>query len=184
MMTNPRYLFSWILVLAVPVIISSCKSSKPATKSPNSNSIGSYKDDLSGFRPVYTVAETKVIESKSNGAEPVESKPASKGRPGGDITQKLNTVLDTIAVTNKSIRYAQGYRVQIYSGTSSAEANRARDRSYALFPDITPHIVYIQPNFRVKVGDFIDRLEAQRVYVALQAEFPNALIVPERIEIR
>jgi len=74
--------------------------------------------------------------------------------------------------------------VQIYTGTSREEATKARNRSYARFPDVTPHFDYTQPNFRVRVGDFLDRLEAQRVYAGLLAEFPNALIVPDRIEIR
>jgi hypothetical protein len=178
MTLRPLFLFLMLLVFAV--VMESCKFSKAATKS--TNDVGSFKDDISSFRPVYAVAnETKTTES---GSQASDSKPVAKGKPAGDITQKLNVILDTIAVTNKTIRYAQGYRVQIYSGTSSVDANKARDRSYALFPDIIPHIVYIQPNFRVKVGDFIDRLEAQRVFVSLQAEFPSALIVPEKIEIR
>ncbi|MDJ1485443.1 SPOR domain-containing protein [Cytophagaceae bacterium YF14B1] len=160
-------------------ILESCVSGKAASKT--TSNVGSFKDDVSAYRPVYTVSnETKSTETPVS--EP--GKPVTKGKPVGDITQKLDVILDTIANTNKNIRFAQGYRVQIYSGNSSDEANRARDRSYTLFPDITPHIVYVQPNFRVKVGDFIDRLEAQRVYVALKAEFPTALIVPERIEIR
>jgi hypothetical protein len=92
--------------------------------------------------------------------------------------------MDQIALTNKSVRYAQGYRIQIYSGNSRDEATNARNRSYALYPEITPHIVYNQPTFRVKVGDFVDRLDAQRVYAGLLAEFPNAMVVQDRIEIR
>ena len=90
----------------------------------------------------------------------------------------------TIAVAKKSVRYAQGYRIQIYSGNNRDEANKARDRSYALFPDITPHIVYNQPTFRVKVGDFVDRLEAQSVYAGLITDFPNAMVVQDKIEIK
>ncbi len=161
------------------LVLEGCKTAKPTTTT-QTEDVGTFKDDLSAFRPTY-----QAMTSAAGSSQPVtDTKPLSKGIPSGDITRKLEVLLDTIAVNNQHIRYAQGYRVQIYSGSSSGEANRARDRSYALFPDITPHIVYIQPNFRVKVGDFLDRLEAQRVYVGLQAEFPNALIVPEKIEIR
>lgn len=179
-MMKPLHIQLVVLSLILIGILDSCVSGKAASKT--TNTVGSFKDDVSAFRPVYVASN----DVKTTDPVPVSetSKPTVKGKPVGDITQKLNVILDTIAGTNKNIRYAQGYRVQIYSGNSSEDANRARDKSYSLFPDITPHIVYIQPNFRVKVGDFIDKLEAQRVYVALKIDFPTALIVPERIEIR
>ncbi len=180
-MTKPLHCLVTVVLLTAPWLLNSCALFSKATAKPTGTSVSSFKDDLSGFRPVYATEEAK---NNSGASQPSENKPVAKGKPVGDITKKLDIILDTIAVTNKNIRYAQGYRVQIYSGNSSVDANKARDRSYALLPDITPHIVYVQPNFRVKVGDFIDRLEAQRVYVALQAEFPSALIVPERVEIR
>jgi hypothetical protein len=45
-------------------------------------------------------------------------------------------------------------------------------------------MVYNQPTFRVKVGDFVDRLDAQRVYAGLLADFPNAMVVQDKVEIR
>jgi len=143
------------------------------------------KDNISDFRPRYDgTAGTGRPAAATTKATPPAGATASAGMPGGDITAKLNVILDTIAVRNRNIRFAQGYRVQIYTGTNREEATKARNRSYARFPDVTPHFDYTQPNFRVRVGDFLDRLEAQRVYAGLLAEFPNALIVPDRIEIR
>lgn len=141
---------------------------------------GVFKDDLADFRPTYKTEENKT-ESKT--ANPVAGS-QSNVKPANDITVKLDTSLNAIALQNKNIRYAQGYRIQIYSGNNSDEAKRARDRSYALFPDITPHFIYNQPTFRVKVGDFIERLEAQRVYAGLISEFPNAMVIQDRIEIK
>ena len=178
MATKLLHLFSISLCAG---LLAGCGSKPPARS--NTGSVGTFKDDLTAFRPVYSTDDKPAAAPQSTDRQP-DAKPTAKGKPVGDITARLNVALDSVAANNRNIRYAQGYRVQVYSGTSSSEANRVRDRSYALFPDITPHIVYIQPNFRVKVGDFIDRLEAQRVYVALRAEFPNALIIPERIEIR
>jgi hypothetical protein len=142
------------------------------------------KDNISDFRPRYDVRPARPPRYGTRNATPPAGATASAGMPGGDITAKLNVILDTIAVRNRNIRFAQGYRVQIYTGTNREEATKARNRSYARFPDVTPHFDYTQPNFRVRVGDFLDRLEAQRVYAGLLAEFPNALIVPDRIEIR
>lgn len=182
-MTKPLPFFGWLMLLVLPLLLDGCVSGKAASKSTGGTGTGSFKDDLSAFRPVYE-AEVNNNEPKTTATPAPDNKPVKKAALTGDMTKQLNTILDTIAVRNRGIRYANGYRVQIYSGTSREDANNARSRSYALFPDITPHIAYVQPNFRVKVGDFIDRLEAQRVYAALLAEFPNALVLPERIEIR
>lgn len=138
-----------------------------------------FKDDLSAYRPQYK-AEEKAAASTGKASDNTQT----IVKPTHDITARLDTALSAIAVQNKNLRYAQGYRIQIYSGNNRDEANKARDRSYALFPDITPHFIYNQPTFRVKVGDFIDRLEAQRVYAGLLAEFPNAMVVQDRIEIK
>lgn len=169
----------------LPIIVFFLLSCAPKVISNQSATVGTFRDnDINDFRPEYTLegtAKTETPEKKpSSGA--ASAQPA--GGPSGDITARLNAVLDTIAIRNRTIRFAQGYRVQIYTGTSREEATQARNRSYAKFPDITPHFDYAQPNFRVRVGDFLDRLEAQRVYAGLIAEFPNALIVPDRIEIR
>jgi hypothetical protein len=169
-----------LLIIGVTLIAAACK--RPSTtKNVNEATVATYKDDLNKFRPTYKIEET-TSTSVSTPEKP--SKPVASAGPSGDITQKLDVALDTIAVRNRNIRFAQGYRIQIYSGGSREEANRARDRSYALIKDAIPHIVYTQPTFRVKVGDFMDRLEAQRVYAILLTEFPNALIMPDRIEIR
>lgn len=160
------------------VILFGCAPGATPGKSAKSDTL---KDNLSDFRPKYEVTDSNKPNATS---KPTSTATATAGAPTGDITAKLNLILDTIATRNRNIRFAQGFRVQIYSGASREEANRARDRSYARFPDVVPHIVYTQPTFRVKVGDFLDRLEAQRVYAGLINEFPNALIVPDRIEIR
>jgi hypothetical protein len=171
---NQKNTFYSILFILLLAILSNCTKK---TVSQKSNAV--FKDDLSAYRPQYKPEEkTETPAGKAIGSTQNNTKPTH------DITARLDTTLQVIATQNKSLRYAQGYRIQIYSGNNREEANKARDRSYALFPDITPHFVYNQPTFRVKVGDFIDRLEAQRVYAGLITEFPNAMVVQDRIEIK
>ena len=167
------------ILLVVKMIVFATLLSNCTKKTIPQKGESAFKDDLSAYRPQYKTEEKKDITSpkSSTGSQ-------NNTKPTHDITARLDTALQAIAVQNKSLRYAQGYRIQIYSGNNRDEANKARDRSYALFPDITPHFVYNQPTFRVKVGDFIDRLEAQRVYAGLITEFPNAMVVQDRIEIK
>ncbi|MBR1785007.1 MAG: SPOR domain-containing protein [Bacteroidales bacterium] len=60
-------------------------------------------------------------------------------------------------------RTVQGYRVQIasFSGTGGKQsAFNLRDRFRADYPSVQAYIVFDEPNFKVKVGDFRTRLEA------------------------
>lgn len=138
-----------------------------------------YSENLADFRPKY-----KVVEEENKPATSAPAASQTNIKPSNDVTARVDAAMEQIAAANKSVRYAQGYRIQIYSGNSRDEATNARNRSYALFPEITPHIIYNQPTFRVKVGDFVDRLDAQRVYAGLVSEFPNAMVVQDKIEIR
>ena len=46
------------------------------------------------------------------------------------INRQLDAVVDTIALRNKSIRFAAGFRIQIYVGNTRKEADDARLYSY------------------------------------------------------
>jgi len=146
------------------------------------NSISKYSEDLSKVRPHYSTVATSSNENKPKTSENLKSKTLEKSTI--EVTDKLQIILDTIANHNKAIRSAPGYRVQIYVGESRDEALQARNKSYSIFPDETPHLMPTLPSYRVRVGDFMDRLEAQKVYKTLVKEFPNALIVPDKIEIK
>ena len=161
------------------------KAVATATKSDTNSTIKStskYTEDLSAVRPKYSGISNPVIETKIKAPIKNNTKPIEKTTV--DVTDKLQVVLDSIAVHNKAIRSAPGYRVQIYVGESRDEALQARNKSYSLFPDETPHLIPTLPSYRVRVGDFMDRLEAQKVYKTLIKEFPNALVVTDKIEIK
>ncbi|MBO7101408.1 MAG: SPOR domain-containing protein [Bacteroidales bacterium] len=82
------------------------------------------------------------------------------------------TVKGDVAVTqmvekhielNSKVKTIQGFRVQIasFSGTNSkTSAFDLRDRFMLDYPTVQAYIVFDEPNFKVKVGDFRTRLEA------------------------
>lgn len=84
---------------------------------------------------------------------------------------------------NNKVKTIPGYRVQIgsFSGTSSkANAFALRDKFVEDYPDVQAYIVFDEPNFKVKVGDFRTRLEA---YAFLQQikEFYKGYIAKDNI---
>jgi hypothetical protein len=76
---------------------------------------------------------------------------------------------------------ANGFRVQIFFGSSRQAAYDAQAKFMNDYPEIHTYITYIEPNFKVRVGDFRTRLEAQKLETALGDIFKSLFIIPEKI---
>ncbi|MGA0557427.1 SPOR domain-containing protein [Larkinella sp. VNQ87] len=168
---------------------SSCASSKgtASRSSSSSTDYNSYNADLSATRPRYTVAAPS--NTRPAPATPARPTPETPRRtlPMAEpmhINKKLDAILDSIAVKNRSIRYAPGYRIQIYVGDERAEVDRVKRFTYQNFPELNPYTTYRQPTYRLKVGDFMRRVDAERYLVQLRQQFSTATLLPDRIEIR
>ena len=77
-----------------------------------------------------------------------------------------------------------GYRIQIFfdSGINSSDrARQARDEFLALFPDVPAYVSWKAPNYRVRVGDFRSRLEAEKVLQSILIGYPNAWVIKDEI---
>ncbi|RCR68495.1 SPOR domain-containing protein [Larkinella punicea] len=183
---------AFILVVLVGLSgwISSCASSKKtASRSSSSSSAdyNTYNYDLSATRPRYSTAVPAT-------AKPSPSTPPARPAPETrrtlpmaeplHINKKLDAMLDTISVKNRSIRYAQGYRIQVYVGDQRTEVDRVKRFTYQNFPELNPYTTYRQPTYRLKVGDFMRRLDAERYLAQLRQQFSSATLLPDRIEIR
>ena len=137
-----------------------------------------YKEDLSYLRPVYT----DTTETVSSG-ETANTSDYSTIEPEYDVTDELNTILDSIDVLRSNVHYIDGYTIQVYTGHDSEEATIARGKVYSVLPGSAPSLKFEEPNFKVKVGKYYSRLEAQKDYSLIKARFSSALIIPQRIYI-
>ncbi len=77
-----------------------------------------------------------------------------------------------------------GYRVQVYFGNQRAKANDAKADFLMKYPDEDVYLIYQQPNYKVRVGDFKTRLEAYRFYRKIHPDFGSTFIVRDEIKKR
>lgn len=84
---------------------------------------------------------------------------------------------------NKAANGIQGYRVQIFFGSERKGANDAKTHFLQLMPDEDVYFIYQQPYFKVRVGNYRTRLEAEAVYRKLIHSFDKAFIVPDKINL-
>ena len=79
-----------------------------------------------------------------------------------------------------------GFRVQIFMELGN-DALRHADSVKMVFreryPDIPVYLIFGEPYFRLRVGDFRTRLEAENLYQRLKNEFRNAFVTADRIEL-
>lgn len=78
---------------------------------------------------------------------------------------------------------ALGFRIQIYSGPNRNEAYAAQSRFQQQYSDISTYVSYTQPNYRVKVGDFRSRSEAQAFMREVRKNFPTLFLFTEQVNV-
>lgn len=79
-----------------------------------------------------------------------------------------------------------GFRIQIFmeSGNDAVEmANATMEEFKEKYPDIPIYLVFGQPYYRLRVGDFRTRLEAEKVFQILSKEYKKAFITSDRIQL-
>ncbi|MEY3417631.1 MAG: hypothetical protein RL711_924 [Bacteroidota bacterium] len=106
-----------------------------------------------------------------------------QSKPSADITQALQAKLDSIALKNTKIKFAQGFRIIVYSGSNKEEVKKVREKVYSIYPDIDIYQIYKQPDYKIKVGDYTNRFEAHHALYQLKAVFPEALLTMEQVNI-
>ncbi|AUD07266.1 SPOR domain-containing protein [Spirosoma pollinicola] len=100
------------------------------------------------------------------------------------INRRLDMVLDTIATQNRSIRYAPGFRIQVYVGTVRKEVDDIRLLISQNFPELSPYLSYNLPTYKLKIGDFMRRMDAERYYASVRRLIGSAQLQADKVDIR
>lgn len=83
---------------------------------------------------------------------------------------------------NKTLETFQGYKIQIYYG-SEKECYEIKDEFSSLFPDIPTSIIFSTPQWKLQIGNYRTRLEADHEMVSIKEEYPAAIVLATEIEI-
>lgn len=181
---------STLLFVVSAALLSGCAGSRPLTAS-STNNTATYSEDLSAVRPTYSAPVVATVTPKPTTAKPAAPvpKPPANTRPVGPagvatVNRRLEAVLDTIADQNRQIRYAPGFRIQVYVGNDRQQVDQIRRQLTENFPELNPYLSYTQPTYKLKVGDFMRRLDAERYYASVKQLYPMAQLQPDKVDIR
>lgn len=112
-----------------------------------------------------------------------QERTTEKGKVEIIADQKIKNLVERHRLMNESKMSTPGFRVQLYSGSQRAKATETKDEFSKLFPDVGSYLLYQQPNFRVRVGDFKTRLEAEKFQRTISAIYPSAFIVKDEVKL-
>ena len=105
----------------------------------------------------------------------------------GKVEVVKDARIDTFAARRVELNKAgdaitlNGFRVQIFTGENRKDAYNAQAKFLEQFPDAKSYVIYNEPNFKVRVGDFRTRLDAEKFQDELKKWFTGMFIIQEKI---
>lgn len=82
-------------------------------------------------------------------------------------------------------RIAKGYRLLVINTNKREDAIAAKTTVYTYFPELKPYLIYQAPYFKLKVGNFKERKEAEDYQKRLNIYFPKGVyVINEIIEVK
>jgi hypothetical protein len=73
--------------------------------------------------------------------------------------------------------------VQVYSGPDRAKAIAVKNDLMRRFPGIHTYLTFVAPSFRVKIGDYRTRAQAENMLKQANTVYHPCMIVPDEITI-
>ncbi len=164
------------LFLSIFLNVVGCTISKTvSTNTQNTN----FNDDLSKFRVKFSEASLpKVVEEMPTNKQ----QSTSQSEPISNINADLDTLSARIANNNRSFTI-KGYRIQVYSGLQRKDAEIVITDLRKILHDKAVDLEYSQPNYKVKTGNFLNRIDAYQTYYKIREVYPSASIVFEKIKV-
>jgi hypothetical protein len=89
---------------------------------------------------------------------------------------KFEQLLNEKRKTNTLLTVNERYKIQIYSGDSET-AKKALIDCKQEFNQLDGTIIFNTPNYKVWIGNFRTRIEAERNLVVLKNSFSNAFLI-------
>ena len=90
--------------------------------------------------------------------------------------EKITTLLEVKKEMNKNELNSDRYQIQIYSANNRAGAYTTIKEFESFFSNWKAIDIYESPNFKVWVGNFNTRLEANKALIEIKEKFPAAFI--------
>ena len=87
--------------------------------------------------------------------------------------------------SRESRRIAKGYRLIVITTNNRDEAIAAKTKVYTYFPELKAYMWHQSPYYKLKVGNFKERKEAEDYQKKLNLYFPKGVfIMADKVEVK
>ncbi len=122
------------------------------------------------------------LTASSQNITPEEVKYFDKSHYAGKITitqdPAIENFIETHVGLNKKRRGFYGYRVKIYAQNHQNARSEANSIKIGFGEDHQQaYVSYVEPNFEVYAGDYLNRFEAVALYQKIRSKYPEAYII-------
>lgn len=102
------------------------------------------------------------------------------------ITSTVDIVnaIDIHKQKNEKTDEIKGYRIQIISDNNRENVYNEKAKVYQHFSEFKSYLKYVQPYYKLRIGDFKTKLEARNYLDQVIRVFPSAFIVIDDIKVR
>ena len=152
------------ILLSSAIVGSGCASSSPEMKS-------SHNDEAIEFIHQYEKTFTPSDYDSEIGTENSDEK-----------NQNLRTEIEILTPHNEESEVVSGFRIQVSFTENIELANQVKNELSPLLPDQQVYVVYEAPYYKVRIGDFLSRPEANLTLRTLtERGYKDAWIVPDKV---
>lgn len=122
------------------------------------------------------------LQAESDSVVTTKNTPA--GTTSINADKRFFKLLDTYNAIDKKEKAIEGYRIQIITSNNKANVLKIKSEFYSRYNDVKTYVHYKQPNFKLRVGNFRNKLDAQKMLLQIVRHYHDAFIVKETIPLK
>ena len=108
--------------------------------------------------------------------------PVEEIQPGTLVIYSDPKIDTLLAIIDKNPPSINGYRLEIFFGQRK-DAERVKSEFLKSYSEYPIYVIWQQPNFKVQVGDFMTKLQAEKTQQEIKGKYPNAYITLTDIKV-
>lgn len=112
----------------------------------------------------------------------------SQSENNGKVEINADSRINTLIEKHKSVSGKEkiiGWRVQIFFDSGNNSKNKAYSKKGAFsakYPNVGSYLSFQSPNYKVRVGDFRTRMDAEGFKKMLLSDHPDSFVVRDEIK--
>ncbi len=104
-----------------------------------------------------------------------------KGSVTINVDKRVSDYIKYRKLAKQEDSLTKGYRIQIIITDKRVDAKKAKEKFINMFPKCPAYLLFDSPHFKIRVGDFKNKIEAQALLFKLIEEYPTLFLVDDMI---